>query len=277
MPRFRMFLLATTGAALALFAAPLASAPGFAAGLTSPPTVGATAWTSSAVAAGTGSNQLDDVSCTSSTFCVAVGIQNNGSGGGTLAQQWNGTSWAVVTSANVPATNGDQLLSVSCVGTSFCMAVGSTDQGALAETWNGTAWTLATPVIPADATTGASLFSVSCVSTTVCETLGTGFSTGNTPTVFGNQWNGTAWSLVPAATPTGTGSPPPIAATGMDCVTATSCIAVGTTDAGGTTATPFSEVFNGSAWSLVNVPFPSGTGVTGSFLASVSCAGRLVL
>ena len=108
----------------------------------------------------------------------------------------------------------------------------------------------------------------------MCETLSTGFD-GSMPVVFGNQWNGTAWSLVPAATPPATGSPPVIEATGMDCVTAASCIAVGTTNAESANATPFSEQWNGSSWSLVTVPVPTGTGVTGSFLASVSCAGAL--
>ena len=137
------------------------------------------------------------------------------------------------------------------------MAVGSSGLGAVAETWNGTVWTLATPVIPSGVTGGAALYSVSCVSTTVCETLGTGYNV-STPEVFGNQWNGTAWSLVPAATPTASGSPPLIEATGMDCVTTTSCIAVGTTNAASTTTTPFSEKWNGTSWSLVNVPAPSG-------------------
>ncbi len=109
------------------------------------------------------------------------------------------------------------------------MAVGSSGLGAVAETWNGKVWTLATPVIPTGVTGAAALSSVSCVSTTVCETLGTG-SVVSTPEVFGNQWNGTAWSLVPAATPTASGGPPLIEATGMDCVTTTSCIAVGTTN-----------------------------------------------
>ena len=61
----------------------------------------------------------------------------------------------------------------------------------------------------------------------------------------------------------------------MDCVTTTSCIAVGTTNFANPTATPFSEKWNGSSWSLVTVPALSGAGVTGGFLASVSCAGAL--
>ena len=273
MSGFRTLLIAAAGFLVTLTVGSLGSPPALAAGLTSPPTVGATNWSNANAASASGSNFLNDVSCVASTFCVAVGEQNNGAGGGTLVQQWNGTSWGVVPSANVPSTSGDELSSVSCVGPAFCMAVGGSGQGAVAETWNGTTWTLANPVIPSSVTLGVALHSVSCVSAAVCEALGTGVASGNIPVVFGNQWNGTSLSLTSAATPTATGSPPVIEATGMDCVTTASCIAVGTTNAESANATPFSEQWNGSSWSLVTVPVPTGTGVTGSYLASVSCAG----
>ena len=122
-----------------------------------------------------------------------------------------------------------------------------------------------TPVLPSSVTQGVLLSSVSCVSTVVCEVLGTGYTASNTPVVFGNQWNGTAWSLVSAATPTASGTPPLIEATGMDCVTTVWCVAVGTTDAGSTTTTPFAEQWNGTSWSLTSVAVPSGVGVTGSY------------
>jgi len=93
--------------------------------LTSPPTVSASQWTNAHAPSASGSNLLNDVSCTTASFCVAVGQQNSGAGGGTLVEQWNGSSWAVVPSVNVPATSDDNLVSVSCVGPSFCMAVGS--------------------------------------------------------------------------------------------------------------------------------------------------------
>jgi hypothetical protein len=271
MSKFRIFLLATTGAAVALLAAPLSSSPALAAGLTSPPTVAATSWTSAAAAAGSGSNQLDDVSCTSSTFCVAVGIQDSGTGGGTLVEQWNGTTWTVVPSVNPSATTGDTLTSVSCVGTAFCLAVGGSSNATIAETWNGTAWSLVPAATPAG-NTSAVLSSVSCVTAATCEVLGTA-TVGGTNSVFGNQWNGSALAATSAGTPPVSSGTPVPSATGMDCVTATSCIAVGTSDSGNPAAVPFSETWNGSAWSLVTVPAASGTGVTGSFLASVSCAG----
>ncbi len=270
---FRTFGIAAAGVLVALTVGSIGSPQALAGGITSPPTVGATNWSNANAPSASGSNQSNDVSCTTSTFCVAVGEQNIGTGGGTLVEQWNGSSWAVVPSPNVPATSDDTLDSVSCVGPAFCMAVGDSGQGALAETWNGTTWSLATPVIPASVTGGAALYSVSCVSTTVCEALGSGVDVG-TPVVFGNQWNGTSWSLVSAGTPSASGSPPVIEATGMDCVSATACIAVGTTNSGSPTTTPFAEQWNGSSWSLMsNIVVPSGGGVTGSFLASVSCAG----
>jgi len=234
------------------------------------------AWADAHAPSASGNNFLNAVSCTSSNFCMAVGMQNQGAGGGTLTELWNGSSWAVVPSQNTSANSGEGLNSVSCVGPLFCMAVGD---GGLAETWNGVsnAWTLTPTVIPSSATGGAVvLSSVSCVSTTVCEALGTGYPVAApfTPVVFGNQWNGSAWSLVSAATPSVSSPPTPvIAATGMDCVTTTWCVAVGTTNAESTMTTPFAEQWNGSSWSLVSVAVPAGAGVTGSYLASVSCVG----
>ena len=75
MPTFRMFLIATAGALIALLAGPLGASPALAgaATITSPPTVAATNWTNANAAAGSGFNTLNDVSCTSSTFCMAVG------------------------------------------------------------------------------------------------------------------------------------------------------------------------------------------------------------
>ena len=267
-------MIAAVGVLVALTVGAIGS-PALAGGLTSPPTVGATHWTNANAPSASGQNRLNAVSCATSTFCVAVGQQDSGAGGGTLVEQWNGSSWAVVPSVNAPSSSGDELDSVSCVGPAFCMAVGTSGQGAVAETWNGASWSLANPVIPSSVTGGAVLSSVSCVSTTVCEALGTGYNATPTPVVFGNQWNGSVWSLVSAATPSVSGSfpTPVIEATGMDCVTATWCVTVGTTNANATATTPFAEQWNGSSWSLVSVAVPSGAGVIGSYLASVSCVG----
>jgi hypothetical protein len=66
----------------------------------------------------------------------------------TLAEQWNGTTWTVVTTPS-PATFS-ALLSVSCPSASHCAAVGASSpaiSGAvspLTEVWNGSIWTAVT-------------------------------------------------------------------------------------------------------------------------------------
>ena len=271
MRRFGLFI-AMAGALVAFTASPLLSPAAGAAGLSSPPTVGALQWSDmhAPATSSTVSNTLANVSCTNATFCVAVGGQNLGAGGGTLTERWNGTTWSVVPSANVPSTTDDTLTSVSCVGSSFCLAVGGTSTVPVAETWNGTAWSVVPVALPSGITGGV-LSSVSCVATNLCQTLGTAFN-GSGNTIFGNQWNGSALSLTTAATPTASGPTPVPSASGMSCVSATWCLAVGVNDTQTTASAPFSEVWNGTAWSLVTTPAPA-TGL-GSLLHGVSCAGQ---
>jgi hypothetical protein len=263
----RTFRAVVVAAAVALVApavglvgaAPAGAAP------TSPPTVAATSWTNANAPAGSGQSFLFAVSCTSASFCAAVGQQNASTGGATLIEMWNGAHWTVVPGVSLPPSANDMLNSVSCVGPAFCLAVGGAPNAALAEQWNGSAWTQVAVTTPAGAGFSA-MYSVSCVSTTVCQTLGTAYF-GSNPTVFGNQWNGTSLSLVPAASPVEAPSSQ-LEPRGMDCTSATWCIAVGATNFGTLTNTPFAETWNGSSWSLTSVVSP-----TGSDLVSVSCAG----
>jgi hypothetical protein len=71
----------------------------------------------------TSNNDLQGVSCTSSSSCTAVG--NYGSSSTptqALIESWNGTKWSTVTSPN--EGTGDYLYGVSCVSSSSCTAVG---------------------------------------------------------------------------------------------------------------------------------------------------------
>jgi hypothetical protein len=270
MRTFRAVLVAAAGGLTALTAGFLGAAPA-GAGLTSPPTVLPTAWADAHAPSGSGSNNLNDVSCTSSSFCMAVGGQNNGAGGGTLTEQWNGSSWVVVPSPNVPSSSGDVLDSVSCVGPAFCLAVGSTTSSSsgVAETWSGQAWTLLSVAAPAG-NTGVDLRSVSCVSSTSCQVLGTALGIGGANVIFGNQWNGTSLTATTAATPAVAHTALPELG-GMYCVSANWCIAAGTSDVQNQASFPITELWNGSAWTLLTTP-PAPTG-TGSAFNGVSCAG----
>ena len=75
------------------------------------------------VAATTDEGFLGD-SCVSSIFCMAVGYASNGTVDQTLAEQWNGSAWSIVPSPNPPMTLGSELDAVSCLSSTFCMAIG---------------------------------------------------------------------------------------------------------------------------------------------------------
>ena len=71
-------------------------------------------------------NLLESVSCAGANFCVAVGSYYNGTDVQTLVDQWDGSSWSIVSSPNQANANqpNDSLGSASCVTGSFCIAVG---------------------------------------------------------------------------------------------------------------------------------------------------------
>jgi hypothetical protein len=88
-----------------------------------------------------GSAELTGVSCTTNSFCMAVGTKQHGSG--LLAETFNGAKWRHV------APRGDgtrsRLASVSCRSGHWCVAVGYTSERPsgelpLAEFWNGRSW-----------------------------------------------------------------------------------------------------------------------------------------
>ena len=200
-------------------------------------------------------NRLDSVSCVSSTSCVAVG------GGGnppdstqTLAEIWNGTSWAVVPSPD-PSGYLNGLLGVSCTGSTFCMAVGSTAFEAsqegipmnqtLAETWDGNAWSVVpSPGVPDSVNAFAG---VSCTSPMSCVAVGTDWpldATYKFKTLI-ESWNGSIWSVV-------ANEGPPLGGylSGVSCVSSTDCVAVGLNNSGDTLVMSWS----GSTWSVVSSP-----------------------
>ena len=117
------------------------------------------------------------VSCTSSTACIAVGFYANSNNFYfTVAEIWNGVSWAIQSSANPTGAPISSLDAVSCTSPTACTAVGYSETSdenivTLAEKWNGTAWALESTPNP----TGMypALASVSCTSVTACTAVGT--------------------------------------------------------------------------------------------------------
>jgi hypothetical protein len=114
--------------------------------------------------------------------------------------------------------------------------------------------------------TTAILNAASCVSAADCFAVGYYDSSDGLPLSLVEHWNGSAWSILSSPNPTGSDG---FALHGVSCVSTTSCFAVGDY-LGGLGDKTLVEHWNGSAWSIMTSPNPTGSTDTG--LSSVSCA-----
>src|SRR4029077_9132898 len=149
----------------------------------------------------TQNNSLVGVACASATDCWAAGDATNGSAEQTLAEHWNGTSWAIVTSPNTLSPTPSILNGVTCVSASNCWAIGYSFNGAnyqtLIERWDGTSWAVVTSA-NASATENNVLNGVTCVSASNCWAVGYAVSqneTGFTYQTLVERWDGTSWAI----------------------------------------------------------------------------------
>jgi hypothetical protein len=195
------FLIMATAAVAVGTAGPAAAAGGW--------VLQSTPYTAEPVAA------LNGVSCVSASDCEAVGYDSAGN----LAEEWNGSSWAI---QSTPGASPDELSGVACVSSSDCEAVGWTSSGGLAEEWNGSSWT-------AQSAPGSRLYGVSCVSSSYCEAVGEDTA---------DLWNGSGWTAQSIS-----GSPE---LQSVSCVTTSNCTAVGL--GGSTGSSGYAEHWNGSSW-----------------------------
>jgi hypothetical protein len=212
-----------------------------------------------------GNNSLDGVAATSASNAWAVGGYDGGPGTAvhTLAEHWNGTAW---TQVPTPSPSGSELISVAATSASNAWAVGFYPASAggnltLIEHWNGTTWTQAPSPSPGG-TRGSVLTGVAAVSATDAWAVGQYFNR----TMFQYQtlvehWNGTAWAQVPSPNPA-----PARFANRLSSVAATSASnvwAVGDyiSNSPGDPDLTLVEHWNGTAWTQVPSPNPSGDNV----------------
>jgi hypothetical protein len=195
---------------------------------------------------------ISDVSCPTSTRCIAIGWSSQGE----LIGQWDGTSW---TASNSNVSGGGSIENLSCPTTTTCFAVGSSGTNTLVRKWNGTTWsTLASPNGPA--AIFSDLSSVSCSSTDACVAVGSWESQATSGSLV-ERWNGSTWTTM--STPTLPFIQINLAS--VSCPTDTSCVAVGFYSGGGTVV----ERWNGTSWALVASPDrPKSVSV----LSGISCA-----
>jgi hypothetical protein len=95
---------------------------------------------------------LAAIACTSATSCTATGWEESGSDVLTLAEHWNGHTWAIETTPNRTAAVDSQMNGVACTSATN-IAVGDYENSklldiTLAEHWNGHTWALMTTPSP---------------------------------------------------------------------------------------------------------------------------------
>jgi hypothetical protein len=152
-----------------------------------------TSWTQTtlpAPPAGEETPELNSVSCSSATDCMAVGDDDGGGDGGNtlFADQWNGSTWTGYGPLPLPAgTKYSELGGVSCKA-SRCTAVGDSfpakgasykNDHALAEYFNGTSWAVQATALP---NAHQYLFAVSCVAVRTCTAVGESITKSTRPT-----------------------------------------------------------------------------------------------
>ncbi len=164
-------------------------------------------------AAGT---EWKDVSCSSPTFCIAVGNFE--------LTRWNGSEWL----SETPAVKDGVRSGVSCPSVKMCMTVGSNAEEWIAELWDGTKWSQLT--VPSSEGKER-LYDVECVSEADCTATytlreeineGGGFFSHKTEANT-LRWDGTKFTIQPS-----TASPKQDTGLyGLSCLPDSRCMAVG--------------------------------------------------
>jgi hypothetical protein len=229
-----------------------------------------TSWTgfSNLPQVGTGNNRLEAAAAVSATNIWAVGFSRADTVAATphrtLIEQYNGTTWSVVTSPNVTTTSDDRLLGIAAMSATDVWAVGiSTVAGVtsnLIEHYNGTAWSVVTS--PNASTTKNDLYGVVALSATNAYAVGDYADAAGRLHTSVLKYNGTTWSAV--------GSPTIGAGTYDDSLFSVSAASPTNIWAAGAVYSPTSngapsdtlvEHWDGTSWNVV----PSPDGVSGRF------------
>jgi hypothetical protein len=180
------------------------------------------------------------------------------------------SGWRIQPSSGPSGVQDPSLTAVSCVSASFCSAAGSNSDyygtsasvTALSETWDGSSWSAGT--VAARETVD----DLSCASATFCVAVGsTGPADGTTHSASASTWDGTGWTQAELPAPPGNS-----VINGVACVSTSFCIAVGAHGKSrypqAVWTQPLTEIWNGSAWSVVRTPSLGGRG---GQLATVTC------
>jgi hypothetical protein len=248
-------------------------------------------WTSPALAAtwtiqttpnasGAEHSALYDIACEGSgtSACFSVGKQTaSGGTSGPYVQLWNGSSWANQTASVPEGSSAGELQSVDCfpkllLEKLFCFAAGSYTSGGVTNSLveNSTAsgsWSVNASANPEGASETA-FKGISCrQALTACFAVGYSVKSG-VKSLLAEKLSETKWVIQTMPVPEG-------AVTselhGVDCASASVCMAVGSYTLAGGAQWAMSATWDGTSWTLRTVAKPTES--KGSILLDVSCSG----
>jgi hypothetical protein len=213
---------------------------------------------------------LGDVSCSGSTFCMAVGgdSRTTFSAQRAFSERWTGSHWKRLTMPTPARSRWSELGGVSCVTDAECVAVGDYQSAAkrtltFAEAWNGHSWTvMKTPDVAGERD---SVFNDdSCPTPTTCVAVGYASGPGNRQ--FAAKWSGGHWKLI---------SVPHVSHSvlaGISCPTASFCMVAGFVGnvAGFAASRALAETWTAGTWKVLRTAHLAGTR-SAAELQHVSC------
>jgi hypothetical protein len=239
---------------------------------------------------GTRSADLLGVSCQGAKSCLVVGdyytSTSLSAASHMLALSYNGTSLKPTPTVPLPkGTTHAALISVSCVTTTYCVALGQAGGNTAAfgeadsinviEIWNGAKWTLHPIATLIGKATLLGPTAISCVTSSFCVLAGDSTTFNNTSSfifkVYAASWNGKKLQAMKPATVGG--GQDSVEVTDVSCATASNCAVTGLDPGDPTSGTPnlsaFTEIWNGKTWQLAKATWPKGTAE--SVTLGVSC------
>jgi hypothetical protein len=223
---------------------------------------------------------LNAVTATSSNDVWAVGSQSRNA----LVKHWDGSTWSVVSSSAFRGVDG--VRSVSADASNDVWAVGFADthggapfNGPAVLHFDGTSWTVVNPQTPVDFTqVGGSVTALSPTDVwavgSVIEAYDDNGEVSDSRAAIAH-WDGSQWQAVPSPDPR-PGGQGLSTLTGVAAISPTDIWAVGAFS-DFQTATPFTEHWDGTSWSIIPSPSPGNRsaleGVTALSDGTVAAVG----
>ncbi|HEY1915921.1 MAG TPA: hypothetical protein VGH27_10145 [Streptosporangiaceae bacterium] len=181
------------------------------------------------------------------------------SGATPFAEQYNGSTWTTVAMATPKGSTQTTFAAVTAISVTDLWAVGNYENASgiystLAEHWNGTTW----KVVATPNQTGWPnnyLYSVSGDSASDIWAVGTSLSSNNLDnSTLVEHYNGKTWTEVTSPNPDATYDE----FSGVDAISPTDVLAVGSEDDSSGFPVMLSETWNGNTWTQQPTPTPSG-------------------